>query len=55
MKSEDTSPKQEECTPSTGKKAWKPLHLKVLDVPSNTNAGAGRLQPGEAVNFYRNS
>lgn len=55
MKSENRTPEQDDSTPSDSKKAWKPLHLKVLDVPTNTNAGAGRLQPGEAINFYRNS
>ncbi|QFT78507.1 hypothetical protein [Erythrobacter sp. THAF29] len=38
-----------------GKKAWQKLKLEQLDVPSATRTGFGRLQPGEAFNFYRNS
>ena len=38
-----------------GKKAWQDLELEQLDVPSATQTGMGRLQPGEAFVFYRNS
>ena len=52
----DDGKTQDDVQPKSVRKAWKPLHLKVLDVPSNTNNGAGpRVQPGEAFNFYRNS
>ena len=37
------------------KKPWQKLKLEQLDVPSATQNGMGRLQPGEAFNFYRNS
>ena len=54
MNSEDGK-KQNESQPQPIRKTWKPLHLKVLDVPSNTNGGAGRTQPGEVINFYSNT
>lgn len=44
-----------ENAPSKTKKSWEQLKLKQLDVPSATQAGAGRIQPGEGFNFYRNS
>ena len=37
------------------KKTWQTLELERLDVVQNAQSGAGRLQPGEAFNFYRNS
>ena len=40
---------------STEKKTWEALELKVLDIPTATQNGMGRLQPGEGINFYRNS
>lgn len=37
------------------KKTWQTLELERLDVVQNAQAGGGRLQPGEAFNFYRPS
>lgn len=37
------------------KKAWESLELKVLDIPTATQNGAGRIQPGESLFFYSNS
>ncbi len=42
-------------TEANAKKPWQKLEIEQLDVPSATQAGAGRLQPGEGFNFYRNS
>lgn len=38
-----------------GKKPWQDLQIEQLDVPSTTQVGAGRVQPGEAIIFYSNS
>lgn len=38
-----------------GKKAWRKLEIEQLDIPSATQAGTNRIQPGEAFVFYRNS
>lgn len=50
-----TNQNQTESQKAQAKKAWRTLELKSINVASNTQAGASRIQNPEVFNFYRPS